>query len=198
MVHRSLLRLFIAVELPSVFQSRIRPLQASLTATKVRLRLVAPENIHFTLKFLGETPATQVPQITTVLNEIKAPPIPLTIQGIGCFPNIHRPRVIWLGIQNPKGVTAMIELAREIEKILQSQNFPKENRPFKPHTTIARIKRPVSHGSVQDIALQEYMQTYQDFNIGTFTATQFVLKQSTLTAKGPIYATLSEHILQKE
>ena len=76
MVHRSLLRLFIAVELPSVFQSRIRPLQASLTATKVRLRLVAPENIHFTLKFLGETPATQVPQITTVLNEIKAPPIP--------------------------------------------------------------------------------------------------------------------------
>jgi 2'-5' RNA ligase len=144
------MRLFVAVELPSAARTSLaatqqvldaRLAQANLAST---LRWTAPENIHLTLRFLGESSATQQMQIEAALERIARHhgPNTLEIAGLGAFPSFRKPSVIWTGVRGlPHAVAALSALHAPIEHAAREAAFPAEDRPFSPHLTLARFRR---------------------------------------------------------
>lgn len=144
------------------------------------------ENLHLTLKFLGEVREERIRDISEILKEISKgfKKFEVTLQGIGAFPNQSSPRVIWTGVE--KGRKEMIELQKEIEERLVPLGFKKEERGFHPHLTIARVK---GRGD-----FKELFET--DYKSRTFLIDKIILFKSTLTPKGPIYEELEKLLLR--
>ncbi len=181
------IRTFIAVELPKQINDSIQKLQNDLKDSMLDARWVKYGNIHLTLKFLGDTKATKLELIGTVIQEIarKYSPFTISLAGIGAFPNSRKPSVIWTGID--KGKDEISKLANEIESAMEKLGFPKENRPFKPHLTIGRV-REINHPS-------EMIKALENPNvgeIGEFTVDRIDFIKSQLNPKGSIYTTLAE------
>ena len=104
------------------------------------VRWVRPQGIHLTLKFLGEILASKVDTVSVAMVGACAAyaPFSLSIRGLGCFPNLRRPRVLWVGVEEPTGVLAALQ--RDVERALAPLGFPPETRPFSPHLTLGRVK----------------------------------------------------------
>ena len=183
-------RLFIAVEIPSGIQETVHNLHPSLRHLNLPFRLVAPENLHFTLKFLGETQSTKIPAIQTVLSTIDFPSFTSTLIGLGVFPSLTRPSVLWVGIQDATSIRYFQQLSNQLQEALHPLGFPLESRKFQPHLTIARIKHPPRSGSSELERLSSYIDQHQTLDFGIFSVSAIHLKQSTLTPQGPIYTTL--------
>lgn len=178
------LRLFLAVELKdTTILEKIENIQSELGATKTRMKLVRPENLHFTLKFLGTTPEALVNEISAIMQRIDVKKFPVTITELGCFPRLSRPRVIWLGLS--QGFDHLTRIAKFLDEELHTIGFEQEKRPFSAHLTLARIKQ-----SRINPQLAQQLKELQNIEIGTFVVDEVVLKKSTLTPKGPIYETL--------
>lgn len=153
------------------------------------VRVVGEEELHLTLAFLGDTPLNQTPQISellrTTLHEYCA--MDFSIAGVGAFPNSSRPRVIWAGITP---VDPLRSLANELSDPLSDLGFPKEERRYTPHLTLARVKgRPPAE--LLDL-IREFRETF----FGEFHADRVVYYQSELNAKGPRYTPLANCELQ--
>lgn len=154
----SLLRAFVAVEIPSgihqAIEKKTAPLRAALNASLVRW--VPAENIHLTLKFLGDVSPASLDLLQQMLcAEVSQHHVfELEFGGLGAFPNPKRPRVIWIGIQAPAGLEA---LQHGIEAATATLGYPDEERPFSPHLTIGRVKQNVGSAGMQQIrtALEE-------------------------------------------
>jgi 2'-5' RNA ligase len=103
---------------------------------------VAPGNLHLTLKFLGTVPETRIDAIVAALTQsgLDLRPFEAQIRGLGAFPSGTRPRVIWAGVTD--GATEMVELARRVDAALAELGFAREERPFSPHVTLGRVRRP--------------------------------------------------------
>ncbi|MFQ5818491.1 MAG: RNA 2',3'-cyclic phosphodiesterase [Candidatus Heimdallarchaeota archaeon] len=185
------LRLFLAVEVkdPAILE-KIENIQSELGATKTRMKLVRPENLHFTLKFLGTTPETLVKEISAIMQRIDVKKFPVTIKELGCFPRLSRPRVIWLGLS--QGFEHLAKIAKFLDEELYTIGFEREKRLFSAHLTLARIKE-----SRIDPQLTQQLKELQNIEIGTFIVAEVVLKKSTLTPKGPIYETLKTKSLSQ-
>ncbi len=134
-------RAFIAVELPSNARRVLGRLVESLRGQDLQcLRLVNPDGIHLTLKFLGQVPVPRLHAVADAMNRAAAGAVPFEIelQGLGGFPNLEAPRVLWVGIGgNP---APLAELAGTIDGELTRLGFPPESRPFAPHLTLARVR----------------------------------------------------------
>jgi len=135
-------RSFVAVDLSTevrrLLVETIRSLAGSLP--KETVRWVRPEGTHLTLKFLGEVAANRVPEIESSLQSAVEgqPPFEVVVEGLGCFPSASRPRVVWIGIQDPTGW--LVRTQHEIEAALAGIGFPREDRPFSPHLTLGRLR----------------------------------------------------------
>jgi len=181
------IRSFIAVSVnkPDIVDKICR-VQEELSRCGGRLKLVESENLHITLRFLGEVLESQLQQVyEKVLLKLEWRPFLVRLKGVGAFPNERRPRVVWIGVE--EGHDELIDLSRQIENGLRKLGFPKESKEFHPHVTIARVKIPGNVGS-----LGKLFSAYREFVFGEFTVEKVELKKSVLTPKGPIYSTLKE------
>lgn len=163
--------------------SQISTIQNKLDTSSAKMKLVEIENIHFTLRFLGDTSISRIDEIESSLSQISFEPFDIEIQGVGAFPNNRRPRVIWIGVtQNADGV---VKLKKEIDSRLKTLGYQPEGKKFTPHATIARV-RYIKEAE----RLVRNLDELGDTQIGTMTVSKFNMKKSTLTPSGPIYETL--------
>ncbi len=179
------IRSFIAIDIddPSIV-SKLVSLQEDLSNLGANIKFVEPENIHLTLRFLGEITPFQVEQVKRILNELTFQEFTMKIEKLGVFPSISRPRVIWVGVS--EGADKVCQLHDFIEDKLSKLGFRKEKEEFVPHITIGRVKG----GNLS--RLRKRILELQNVVIGDFRVTCIRLKKSTLTSKGPIYTTLFE------
>ena len=135
------IRSFIAIELPEGVVALLGKLQQDLKAIRLKAGWVQPSNIHLTLKFLGDIKADDIDKIGGAMQEaVKGcEPFRLTVGGIGFFPGIKRPRVIWVGVGGQ--TQPLFALQRSLEDRLAAVGFPKEKRSFKGHLTLGRFRR---------------------------------------------------------
>ena len=173
-------RSFVAVELPASFRQEIGRLHGRIATEG--LRLVRPDLVHITLKFLGDVQEGRVDAVDAALREVKAAPFPVQVKGIGAFPG-QSVRVLWLGLEGD-----FSKLHQGIEKALEPLGFPPEKRGFSPHVTLGRVGRPNVETSRQ---IQARMSELSGLDMGSFTVDRFYLKKSTLTRGGPIYEDLA-------
>ena len=182
-----MVRCFICVEVENEENIQLISQLLEKINTIEGIRPVKHNQLHITLKFLGEVTNQQVMRINQLLEDISFEKIQLKFDRLGCFPHGKKPRVIWLGIS--EGDTELADLAKIIEKRLVSIGFPREKRKFSPHLTLGRVKRLTPNGlkQIEDFLLQEdYIPKIPE------EITSFYLKKSILTPKGAIYETLAE------
>ena len=178
-----MLRLFLAVAVnDQTIVDKIEPIHKALAATNTRMSLVRLENLHFTLKFLGNTSPSLVEPINAIMSKININSFQIELNNLGCFPRPSHPRVIWLGLT--KGHEQLASIASFLDKNLKSLGFAQEKRSFKSHLTLARVKSRI------DPKLTQLLKDFQNIQIGSCSVNQIVLKQSTLTPQGPNYDTL--------
>jgi RNA 2',3'-cyclic 3'-phosphodiesterase len=185
-----LLRTFVAIELPSPIRAVLSELLARMKTAfpQERLRWSSPENIHLTLKFLGATPESQIPQIVEALREklVNETVFRLTPRGVGAFPPRGSPRVVWIGLEGD--VERLSETAEAVEAVLNPLGFPREKRPFSPHLTFARTPRNGSGG--RSCAVFENLSKIAPPIFPTFQVGRVTLMESKLSHPHSIYTPL--------
>jgi len=182
-------RLFVALEIPAAVRDNLAAQIKELRdlSTKVadkRPRWVRPENLHVTLKFIGEVASTKLDAIRGALSAIRSnAPVDLKFRGLGFFPNERHPRVLWAGLEASANLTS---LAGDIDGALETQGIACERRTFTPHLTLARIEPPDLHEKLR-ASIQE--NTAREF--GSFQTREFHLIESKLKPSGAEYTTLA-------
>jgi 2'-5' RNA ligase len=190
------MRAFIAIELPEEIRVALSQLQEQLKKAGADVKWVKPQNIHLTLKFLGEIDAASSSKISRILQDITRDKnsFQLRISSIGAFPKINSPRVLWLGID--KGDSESKKIVKELEENIAKIGIPQENRPFSSHITIGRTRS----ASNRDKLVQNLENLAGNFgklkeNL-EFSVKKITFFKSTLTPSGPIYEVLKEALFQ--
>lgn len=177
------MRLFVAIEIPGDIRSALSALVNELRAAAPFAKWVRADNLHVTVKFLGETETARLAQVQAALAAIRSPqPVKLDFRGLGFFPGERRPRVFWAGMQASPNVAT---LAGDIDQAMHKLGFPLEDRAFTPHLTLARFNPPALPAK-----LQPAVQQNQSREFGSLTAAEFQLIESTLKSTGAEYTTL--------
>jgi 2'-5' RNA ligase len=134
-------RVFVAVFPPPEVQEAL--IEAARALPTDAFRPPAPERVHLTLKFLGEVPPEDLPRITSALGRVtrQGEPFDATVSGFGAFPSTRRARILWAGIG--AGAEGFRALSRAVEDVLEPEGFVREDKPFVPHLTLGRARRPV-------------------------------------------------------
>jgi 2'-5' RNA ligase len=174
-------RCFIAIGIPVQLQRNIGECIEILKKHDADIKWVAPENLHLTLKFLGNTPDVLLPKIRESLAAVVSTytPFYIKIYGTGVFPDKKHPRVIWTGLQDADG---MKNLQEGVESSMALLGFKREDREFNPHLTLGRVR---SQGRM--IRLVEELETFEEKEFGTVPVDRILLMRSELTPKGPKY-----------
>jgi len=178
------IRTFIAIDVDDrEVISKITRFQEELASSSSKLKLVEPENVHLTIKFLGNVEEHRLPHIYKVIDEIsrRMSPFEMVLSGVGSFPSATRPRVIWVGIK--EGFEEALHLIDLVESSLARLGFSRERRKPQPHVTVARVKY-----SSND--LERIISKFTDVEFGRILVKEVKVKKSTLTPKGPIYEDL--------
>ena len=168
------MRLFVAIDLPD----RIKQAVAGICRGVPGVRWLPPDQLHLTLRFIGETEDAAIATIRSGLAAITSPAFPLSLREMGCFPSPRRPRVLWVGLS---GGAPLMQLQHDVETALVAAGLPPEERPFSPHITLARL-RDHREGDVAPFLARNAF-----FASGPFTVDAFHLYSSALTAKGAIH-----------
>lgn len=168
------MRLFIAIEIPDDLKMALGRLRVDIPGA----HWVSPEQIHLTLAFLGEVEETTVAPLTGKLASIRAPGFKLSFSGTGCFPNRHRPRVLWIGLEQEPLLQL---LASKVCSAVLACGIPQEERPFSPHFTLARLKLPPSGD------FDAFLDQQQKQKLPPFTVREFTLFHSRLTPQGAVH-----------
>lgn len=185
-------RLFIAIEIPAHLQTALVELQNSLKqeVSETVFRWVRPEHIHLTLVFLGEVPTDQVPALTEAIQVAgqEHGPFSLAAHGLGGFPNLVRPRVLWVGLNDSTG--ALHKLHKTLGLVLAPLGFPAEARPYTPHLTLAYAHRRAAAREVKRAG--DRLGQLQLHEIDHFEVASISLMRSQLKPSGPIYNHMAE------
>ncbi|MFC2151340.1 RNA 2',3'-cyclic phosphodiesterase [Bacteroidota bacterium] len=177
-------RTFIAIKLPVTEQTSelVNDIKSNLNDEKIKW--VDNWNLHITLFFLGDTEEEIINKIgntlTDYLKDIKS--FTLSVKGLGIFKNIHNPRIIWLGINESDDLK---KLKRHLDKTLESFGFYTEDKEFKPHLTIGRIKFLKNKKNLNNLLNKYKEQEFQNFIIK-----EVIFYESRLTSEGPVYRSL--------
>lgn len=185
------LRLFIAIDIPNPIKNPLIEVRNALSQCTSNVKWVANDNLHLTLKFLGETEVSKTSQIISAMQEAtrNTTPFSLEVSGLGTFPGRGRPKVIWAGV---KGDThQLLMLQQGLEDLLYQAGFPRESRKYSPHLTLGRPKELGELGS-----LAEQINKYQRHPFGQWEIQSIKLMQSTLRPTGPVYTVLAHSKLQ--
>ena len=184
------IRSFIAIELSEEVKRGLAKLRSELErAEHPFVKWVDIGGIHLTLKFLGNIPFKQVDEITEAIKEATQgiSPFHLEISGLGAFPNLKQPRVLWVGIGEE--IDKLLSLQQKIDSALARLGFAKEERPFTAHLTLARIRQGASSGerkSFGELAMSASFETRYPLDVKSIS-----LMRSQLTPVGAIYTCLS-------
>ncbi len=186
------MRSFIAIEVPDNIKTAIEELSGRLRASGTKASWVKPDNIHLTLRFLGSIEERRVNLISERLNiEYRdVAPFTLRVSGVRTFPNVHKPSVVWVGLEPAEGPLAVTQEIAETAAI--ATGFPRETKPFRAHMTVARIRNKLKLGN-----LIEALESEKDFSTEPFTVDTVALFSSDLTRNGSIYTKLGEFQLCK-
>ncbi|MBX3086678.1 MAG: RNA 2',3'-cyclic phosphodiesterase [Anaerolineae bacterium] len=190
----ALLRLFIAITLPEAIHAAIVPIQQRLERldTSHAIRWASDDSLHLTLKFLGETPADRVEAISAAMQAAcKQAPFRLNIEGLGWFPTLRSPRVIWLGVTGD--VPALHHLRDAVERTVAPLGFPTEARPFSPHLTLGRTRQQASKAALASFA--EEAGQLPVAQLGSWQVPELVLMRSDLRPSGAVYTVLARTAL---
>ena len=182
------MRTFIAIEIPAELKKAIIQQSASLRrAAGGSVRWVAPENIHLTLKFLGEISPSNLEMLTQTLKTeaSQQTPFDIKIETLGAFPNPRRPRVIWVGLDAPP---ALARFQHGLEAATARLGYPPEDKPFSPHLTIGRVRDQVPADEMQ--ALRTALESAKIGLLGAFTVQAVKLFKSDLLPGGSVYTCL--------
>jgi len=180
------IRSFLALDPPGEILVEIAAIQSRLRKLiQGDIRWVRPEGIHLTLKFFGDIPEDDVDKIAATVEKAagKESPFALAIGGAGVFPDPHRPRVLWLGMDGD--VERLQGFQKGLDRELLRIGFPREERPFRPHLTLGRIRNPKGL-----IGLARELEKGEEYRAGRFVASGLSLMQSDLTPKGAVYTKL--------
>ncbi len=164
---------------------RFSETQQMLAETGADLKLVKPENIHITMRFLGNITPPIVDSIFEAMQQIPFSPFDVEIRGLGAFPKLQYARVIWAGIR--KGAEQLSSISDQLEPKLRELGFRPDPKGFSPHLTIARVKSGRNKAE-----LIRCVKDSVNHEFGILKARCLRLKRSVLTPKGPIYSTLKE------
>ncbi len=179
-------RSFISIDLEDrQILSRIASILSSLQSLGGDLKPVERENIHLTLKFLGNVPGPRLGEVKSSLQQVIFSAFTAEIKGAGAFPNLNHMNVVWVGVN--EGWSQVEQIYEQVEKLLSGLGFRREHRPFSPHITIARVRS----GRKRD-EVARFLQRLTEESFGTITVDKIRLKQRILSSSGPKYSTLLE------
>ncbi len=185
------IRSFIAVELPEDIKKELKRVQTELALDRYSfVKSVSPEGIHLTLKFLGGVPSSKIKDIVAVMEQASqgVEPFDLEIREVGAFPNFHRPRVVWVGLKGD--VERLVAWQQRLDDGLVPLGFAKENRPFTPHLTLARVRETCSPADRQKLGeAVANSQVQVDYK---FTVNALSLMRSQLLPTGAVYTLQAE------
>jgi 2'-5' RNA ligase len=184
------LRSFIAIELPERAKSVLAELQREFEKCGADIRWVRTENIHLTLKFLGDIEENAVAAVTEKIKGTcnKYMAFSLNISGAGVFPNARSPRVLWVGLNSSETMTG---LQGEIDNEMASLGFERENRRFVPHLTLGRFKSSRGRGK-----LLEKVEAYKESEFGLIDVNSVSLMRSDLGPAGAKHTRIADFKLQ--
>ncbi len=182
-------RIFIAIELPSVVRQKLKAHIDGLRSTlpQVRASWSREDNLHLTLKFLGDIPVAKVEALAQAAQRAasKVEPFEIVVGGCGAFPPKGQPRVLWIGIEGTSG--RLTELHQALEDECANAGFPHEERPFHPHLTIARIRTPPDSRHLAAV----HKETR--FEPETVFASELAVIRSELRSGGSRHTVVSRH-----
>jgi 2'-5' RNA ligase len=179
------IRTFIAIELPEATREALARVQEQLKQSRAGVRWLNPGAIHLTLKFLGDIDPAQVEDLAAAMAQAvqSEPPLNLSAGGLGAFPNNRNPRVVWIGIIGE--VERLVRIQARLEKALAPLGFPREERPFRPHLTLGRVKE---RRRLRE--LTEAMASLALPGFNSFDVREIILYKSDLRPTGAIYTKL--------
>ena len=183
---KSTVRTFVAVEASPAVREQAARLIGDFASAGAGVKWVEPGNLHLTLKFLGDVDQSDIPRVCQAVQSAVAEvqPFEFEIRGAGAFPNLRRPRTIWLG--PGRGDSQMGDLAHRVDKALQKLRFPRETRRFQAHLTIGRVRNP----GPELAALGELIEAAADAEVGLIPVHEVVVFSSDLRPSGPVYEPL--------
>jgi 2'-5' RNA ligase len=180
------IRSFIAFDIDDEsIVKRFSDIQQMLDETGADLKLVKPQAIHITMRFLGNIIPQMIDSVYEEMKQVSFSPFDVEIRGLGAFPDLNYLRVVWAGIQ--RGDAELARVFKQLESNLKGLGFKPDPRGFSPHLTVARVKTGRNKR-----ALIQCIQASADYEFGTVRADCLRLKKSVLTPKGPVYSTLRE------
>ena len=178
-------RTFICLQPPAFARDRLASTQQRLRESGAQVSWVKPHNIHLTLKFLGSVPTERLQEVVRAVQRAAAPapPIPLELTVLGCFPDRRAPRVVWAGLkQLPKELRV---LQQRVEKELVAIGFSAESRPFSPHYTLGRVRSGRNLPKLMVAMEAEKLEALR------FESSEVVVMASRLHASGALYTPIS-------
>jgi 2'-5' RNA ligase len=181
------IRTFIAVGLDRGVRERTVALLETLTRTAEDVKWVEPENLHITLLFLGEVDDREVPAVCRVVAEAvqSHAAFQLSVEGAGGFPNLRRPRTLWVG--TGEGTQELVALHDALEPpLLELGCYRREDRPYTPHLTLGRVKSDRPNQELGDA-----LAKHAGWQGGTQQVREVLVMSSQLSSRGPVYAVMS-------
>lgn len=184
-----MIRTFIAIEIPPDIKEEIARFQVETTDAGFPVRWVKSQNIHVTLKFIGEIHETLVRQVIKDVFEGSSlgKKFQITIGGTGVFPNVNKPRIFWVGIMS--GQNELIQLANRLDERLALLKIPKEKRTFRPHLTIGRFRQPHGIKNLENFISSDILYA------GSFSVDAVKLMKSVLKLSGAEHSELAVQLL---
>jgi 2'-5' RNA ligase len=181
------MRTFIAVGISSEAREKIAQIQVELRKGDTDVKWVEPKNLHITLKFLGEVSEDKLSGVIekTKLAASGISNFRVHLSGLGTFPNLRSPRVVWVGVS--EGKTELKNLSERIEENLSYLGFAKEKREFSAHLTIGRVRSPRGKGK-----LAKKIEDLERCDVGEFSVDKVLVMESQLSSKGPTYRIIEE------
>ena len=175
------MRLFVAIELMDEMREALKEVQGALGRATDGVRWVRPEQLHLTVKFLGEVPDGEVPRVAAAVarSAERSRPFELQLTECGCFPPSGPVRVVWVGTHEASG--ALQECVNTVEDELEGVGFPRETRAFSPHLTIGRAKEGRSAGGMRAAVERCKVKPVRQ------SVEELTLMSSVLSPKGPTY-----------
>ena len=180
-----MIRSFIAIDIPQQNRDLLSEIQAQLKQSRAGVRWVRPGSIHLTMKFLGNVHPAQIDDIAEVAAQVVQAELVLTLvlAGLGSFPSQRNPRVIWVGIQGE--VERLIRIQARLEQDLVPLGFAPEQRGFRPHLTIGRVKDKRNRQALSDAMAEMKLPEFNSFDVA-----EIILYKSDLRPTGAIYSKL--------
>ena len=178
------MRLFVALEIPAAVRDNLATLIKDLRNLDQKSRWVRPENLHVTLKFIGEAPSDKLEAIRSALGGVRAgQAVEMDFRGLGFFPNEKHPRVLWANVEASAHLKS---LAAEVDHALEILGVPREQRAFTPHLTLARFPSPRIPERLRNAIQQNITREF-----GPLRTTEFHLIESKLKPSGAEYTRLA-------